>query len=389
MAGIDKDIAQKIKASAKITDVIESCGIQLRRKGANYECLCPFHDDRHLGNFVVNVRDNYYKCFSCEAAGDPIKFLMEYEKMTYPDALRYIASMYNIYIDDEPAPKITRKYVPREPAPERIWMYWKMEIVKRWMHHTEDNNLLQWMLNLPMPDDIKHNLRNMIELYFVGTSLGGYTKGWVAWPEVDMKLRLYDIKFMKYQEDGHRDKAWNPNWFSSLMASNGLFDNDKYKARRTLFGLHLAYYFKDAEVCLVESEKTALLCSAFSDPNKKIWMATGGMRQFKPDMLDQLIEANRYIVLYPDVDGEQQWMDMMKAIGYSRMSMTANMRPVPKGLYNPTLDGPKADIADIMIRLMNDIEETPAQIAARRLGKPDKAPILEMFMNVLGLSLKS
>ena len=394
MAKIDDITQDKIKRSARIVDVMESCGIQLQRKGANYTCLCPFHEDRHLGNFAVNVRDNYYKCFSCEAAGDPIKFLMEYEKMTYPDALRYIASMYNIYIDDEPAPKITRKYVPREPAPDRIWMYWRLETVKRWMNH--DNNLLQWMLALPMPEENKRNLRNMIEWYFVGTSLGGYTQGWVAWPEVDMDLRLYDIKFMKYQDDGHRDKNWNPNWFSALMASNGLFNNEKYKARRTLFGLHLAHYFDKAEVCLVESEKTALICSAFSDPDKKIWMATGGMRQFKPDMLDQLIAANRYIVLYPDVDGEQQWIDMMKAIGYSRMSMTSKMRSIDKGgLYNPTLDGPKADIADIMIRIISNpvqaetvtevMKETEAERIARELGNPDKANDIQYLMDKLDL----
>ena len=52
-----------------------------------------------------------------------------------------------------------------------------------------------------------------------------------------------------------------------------------------MFGLHLAKVFADAEVCLVESEKTAVICSAFCDPNKKIWMACGGLQFFKPEMI--------------------------------------------------------------------------------------------------------
>ena len=68
------------------------------------------------------------------------------------------------------------------------------------------------------------------------------------------------------------------------------------------------------------------------------------------------------------------------------MSMTSKMRSIDKGgLYNPTLDGPKADIADIMIRLMHGIEETEAEKVARQLGAPDKAKDIQYLMDKLDL----
>ena len=87
---IDKSTEQRIKDSASIVDVVSDF-LELRPKGRNYECLCPFHNDRHLGSFVVSPARNCYKCFSCEAKGGPVDFLMEYAHMDYPDALRYLA----------------------------------------------------------------------------------------------------------------------------------------------------------------------------------------------------------------------------------------------------------------------------------------------------------
>ena len=386
MAKIDDITQDKIKRSAKIADVLEASGFRLRRNGASWICDCPFHTEATPGGFVVNTRDNYYHCFSCGASGDPIKFLREYEKMDYQTALRYLAAMYNIYIDDQPTPKVEKRE-PRQPLPPKQWIVWSdlERFIKPYLHHAEQNPLLTWMLALPMQPEQKHQLRQMIELYFVGTSLQGYTKGWTIWPQVDMDLKIRDMKFMCYKPDGHRDKAHNPNWMSSILASNKQFDRDTQEVRRCLFGLHLAKLFTEAEVCIVESEKTAVICSAVCDPKQKRWMAVGGLQFFKAHMLEPLIQANRYIVLYPDADGMEQWREMMKTIGYGRMSMTAKMLPVPKGLYNPTLDGPKADIADIMIRLMHGIEETEAEKVARQLGAPDKAKDIQYLMDKLDL----
>ena len=100
------------------------------------------------------------------------------------------------------------------------------------------------------------------------------------------------------------------------------------------------------------------------------------------------------IVVYPDVDGADKWAKVIEDIGYPRMSMTAKMRPVPAGLYDPQQDGPKADIADIMIRIISNpvpaaidevMAETEAERIARELGNPDKAEVLQYMMDKLNL----
>ena len=405
MAKIKDDIEQRIKDAANILDVMEDLGVQLHKSGVEYTGLCPFHNGTKLGNFKVNPRKNIATCFGdCCKSWAPIDALMEGLHLTYPEALRHLAATYNIYIDDDPKPQVKKVRKPRPPMPPeppKKWIMWDLvanndTLIKPFMRHTESNALLTWMLSLPMSAEHKRNLRNMMELYFVGTSLNGYTKGWVMWPQVDMNLKIRDIKLMAYHPDGHRDKAWTPNWMSARLAKVGKLDKDQYDIHHCLFGLHLAKVFPNAEVCLVESEKTALLCSAFCDPNEKIWMACGGLSWFKPDMLNDLIAANRYIVVYPDIDGKDKWTKVIENIGYARMSMTAKMSPVSQGgVYDPAVDDPKSDIADIMVRIITHPEpakaieqamtETEAEKIARQLGRPDKAEDLQYLMDKLDL----
>ena len=100
MATIDKLTEEKIKDAASVVDVIGDF-YDLKKKGVNYQCLCPFHDDRHIGSFVVSPRKNTYSCYSCGAHGDAIGFLMAKQGLSYPDALRWLAKKYSIVIPDD------------------------------------------------------------------------------------------------------------------------------------------------------------------------------------------------------------------------------------------------------------------------------------------------
>ena len=96
---IDEATVRRIKDAANVADVIGDFR-ELRKRGADrWECLCPFHDDRHLGSFAVSRRHNRYCCYSCGAKGDSIDFLMQAEGMTYPDALRWLGRKYGIEVD--------------------------------------------------------------------------------------------------------------------------------------------------------------------------------------------------------------------------------------------------------------------------------------------------
>lgn len=96
MGRIDQATVQKILDTADIVEVVSDF-VKLRRSGANYKGLCPFHNER-TPSFSVNKARNICKCFSCGKGGSPVNFIMEHEQLSYSDALRYLARKYGIEI---------------------------------------------------------------------------------------------------------------------------------------------------------------------------------------------------------------------------------------------------------------------------------------------------
>src|SRR6202007_378619 len=84
--------------TARIEDVVGEF-VHLKKRGSNLLGLCPFHNEK-TPSFNVNPARNIYKCFGCGKAGGPLQFLMDYQQMSYPDALRYLAKKYNIEIEE-------------------------------------------------------------------------------------------------------------------------------------------------------------------------------------------------------------------------------------------------------------------------------------------------
>ena len=95
---ITKDTIARIVESAHIEEVVGEF-VTLKKRGSRYIGNCPFHNEK-TPSFTVTPSLNIYKCFGCGAAGDSIKFLMEKEKLSYPDSLRYLAQKYNIEIEE-------------------------------------------------------------------------------------------------------------------------------------------------------------------------------------------------------------------------------------------------------------------------------------------------
>ena len=97
MARIDNDTINKIKDSLDIVDVISNY-VSLTSRGKNYFGVCPFHDDTNP-SMSVSKEKQIYTCFSCGASGNVIKFIMDYENISFPEALKKCANMANIHID--------------------------------------------------------------------------------------------------------------------------------------------------------------------------------------------------------------------------------------------------------------------------------------------------
>ena len=386
MGKINDIIEQKIKSAANIMDVMEDLGVELYRNGSTYDGLCPFHNDRHMGSFKVSESKNIATCFSCGKTWNPISALMDGKGIDYPTALRYLAARYHIFIDDEPIPEV-KPAKPREASPKLPMIWWKPEdIIKPYLGHNDDNPLLQYLFSLPLKDEDKARMQEMVNsAYFVGTSTRGETKGWTIWWQIDDQMRVRTGKLMAYKQDGHRNKdlRYSFNFVHSMLAKSGAWDSSKAEYQACLFGLHLVDVFKDAEVCIVESEKSAVICSAFCDPSKRIWMATAGKSQLTRKQLQPLIDRNRYIVLYPDYDGYDEWAAAVKRIDYPRISISPQVKKL-----HVEADGDKADMADIMLRLVCAPRETMVEKAARRLGCTDEqAANLAMLIDKLNLEL--
>ncbi|MEA3492548.1 MAG: DNA primase [Campylobacterota bacterium] len=90
---IDNASIESLKSSIDIIDVVGNY-LELRKAGANYKANCPFHGEK-TPSFVVSPSKQIYHCFGCGAGGDGIKFVMEIEKLSYPEAIEKLASLYN------------------------------------------------------------------------------------------------------------------------------------------------------------------------------------------------------------------------------------------------------------------------------------------------------
>ncbi|WP_041959177.1 DNA primase [Sulfurospirillum arsenophilum] len=90
---IDKSSIENLKQRLDIVDVVGSY-LELKKNGANYKCVCPFHNDTSP-SLVVSPSKQIYHCFACGAGGDSIKFVMEYEKLSYPETIEKLANMVN------------------------------------------------------------------------------------------------------------------------------------------------------------------------------------------------------------------------------------------------------------------------------------------------------
>ena len=96
---IPKETVDLILDTARIEDVVGDF-VTLKRRGANYVACCPFHNEK-TPSFNVNPARGIYKCFGCGKVGSAVGFVMEYEHMTYPEALRYLAQKYHIEVKEE------------------------------------------------------------------------------------------------------------------------------------------------------------------------------------------------------------------------------------------------------------------------------------------------
>lgn len=101
MAKFTKESLETLRSRIDLAEVI-SQHIELKRQGASFKALCPFHDERSP-SFVVNRGDSHYHCFGCGAHGDAIQFLMQHVKLSFQDAIQLLAERFQVPLEVQDA----------------------------------------------------------------------------------------------------------------------------------------------------------------------------------------------------------------------------------------------------------------------------------------------
>ncbi|MEA3373161.1 MAG: DNA primase [Campylobacterota bacterium] len=122
---ISQDSIEGLKTRLDIIDVVGNY-IELKKAGTNFKAVCPFHDEKSP-SFVVSPQKQIYHCFGCGAGGDSIKFVMEYEKLNYPEAIEKLAAQYNYSLH----------YTSNAPAQQRSQL---MEKLNEWYQNLLNQN---------------------------------------------------------------------------------------------------------------------------------------------------------------------------------------------------------------------------------------------------------
>lgn len=150
---IDRPTVDRIMNASNIVEVISDF-VSLRKTGTSYKGLCPFHDDR-TPSFSVSPVKGVYKCFSCGAAGNVVKFIMEHEQLNYPEALKWLANKYHIEVHER---ELTSEEKQQENERESMFLVneWAAKYFNDILHNDVDGMAIgmQYFRSRGFRDDI-------------------------------------------------------------------------------------------------------------------------------------------------------------------------------------------------------------------------------------------
>ena len=105
------ELVEEIRSKSDIVSVL-STFLSLQKKGSNYTCCCPFHNEK-TPSFSVNPARQIYKCFGCGAGGNVFTFLQKYENMTFPEAVEYLAPLAGVALPERDPSEEAKKRTGR------------------------------------------------------------------------------------------------------------------------------------------------------------------------------------------------------------------------------------------------------------------------------------
>ncbi|MBQ0081245.1 MAG: DNA primase [Alistipes sp.] len=131
---IDSQTIARVIAAADIVAVVGDY-VSLKRAGVNYKACCPFHDEK-TPSFVVSPAKGFYKCFGCGKGGNAINFVMEHEKVSYPEAIKIVGRKFGIEVVDK---VLTEEETRQQSEREDLFALnsWALEYFKKSLFEDE------------------------------------------------------------------------------------------------------------------------------------------------------------------------------------------------------------------------------------------------------------
>lgn len=206
---------------------------------------------------------------------------------------------------------------------------------EQWLERCRSNDSVfaHWLL-----DDVaqRHGFsKEQVEAVLADYRLGATRDKRVIFWQIDHEGRVRSGKIMQYQPDGHR--TGHPDWVHALLQRRHLLSAERWELRQCLFGEHLLLRYPDKSVGLVESEKTALVCSLFRPDS--LWLATGGCGGLNAEKLTPLLD--RSVTVHPDSGVFSKWY---LAIKLTLPQLQANI------VARYEKYEPNTDLADLLLR---------------------------------------
>lgn len=326
----------KITQIKQTTDICELVGqyVDLRPNGRTMVGCCPFHGER-TPSFHVYPRDGHYHCFGCGAHGDVVSFYAQMENISTKEAV------HRLYVDGSRAGE--GGDMPSKPANDSqagmpaLHVPW--EQVRAAECHSEETSLYRFLMRHFRRTDVERVLAQ----YAVGASRYENPDGGRAatLPYINRRQEVVDVKIMHFSPiTGSRKDA--PPLHDNVSQTWALAQAKQSHRRApwTLFGAHLLEANAHKPAAIVESEKTALICSILRP--ECLWLACGG----KSNLTAQRLEDCRghKIRLYPDRDAMNDWT----AAAYELRRKGLDVE-VEKSLMRHQ-HGAHDDLADVLLR---------------------------------------
>ncbi len=186
---IDRDTIDRIYAAANIVEIVGDY-VTLKRKGANYQACCPFHNEK-TPSFVVSPVKGLFKCFGCGKGGNAVTFVMEHEGITYPEALKVVAKRYGIEVKER---ELTGEEVQRN-----------------------DNRESQFVLNSWAYDYFIKTLFDSDEGVAIGLSYFRQKRGFS-----DATVRKFGLGYCLSSSDAMSQAALSASYKEEFLLSTGL-----------------------------------------------------------------------------------------------------------------------------------------------------------------------